>query len=161
MNTRTRNLALAGGALFIVVLLVAGRSQSVADPRTETSSLPDAPLASPLAPLPTAVPSPFQTPVGPNGRDLDTYAVDISWLKGFPPDAAPGDEFDIWVAWDRAVVKRPNMQLLLEGVVLEKIAPPVTAPGPYVAIFLMTRKQSLDFLYAEKYGAISVTRPAG
>ena len=160
MNTRTRNLALGGSTLFIVVLLVAGRSQPVADPRSAASP-PDAVLASPTVPFPTGAPSPFETPVGPNGREMDTYAVDVSLLKGFPPDAAPRDVFDIWVAWDRSVVKRPNMQLLLEGVVLEKIAPPVTEHGPYVAIFLMTRKQSLDFLYAEKYGALSVTRPAG
>ena len=145
----------------MVVLLVAGRGRPVADPRAGTSPLPDVPLVSPTAPPPTEVPSPFRTPVGPNGRDMDTYAVDISWLKGFPPDAAPGDVFDIWVSWDRSVMKRPNMQLLLEGVMLEKIAPPVTPQGPYVAILLMTRKQSEDFLYGREYGSLSVTRPAG
>lgn len=145
----------------MVVLLVAGRGRTVADPRPGTSSLPDAPLVSPTAPSLTEAATPFHTPGGRNGRDMDTYAVDISWLKGFPPDAAPGDVFDIWVAWERSVVKGPNMQILLEGVVLEKIAPPVTAQGPYVAILLMTRKQSMDFLYGREYGALSVTRPAG
>jgi len=82
-------------------------------------------------------------------------------LNGFPPDAAPGDTFDIWVAWDGEVVKGPNVQILLKDVGLEKIAPPVTAEGPYVAYLIVTRAEARDLLYGTKYGALSVTQPAG
>jgi hypothetical protein len=82
-------------------------------------------------------------------------------LNGFPPDAAPGDIFDIWVAWDREVVKGPNVQLLLKDVDLEEIAPPVTPEGPYVAYLIVTRAEARDLLYGTKYGALSVTQPAG
>lgn len=68
--------------------------------------------------------------------------------------------FEVWVAWNPPIVKEPNIQLLLKGVTLDKIAPPVTPEGPYVALLLMSRADAREFLYATRYGALSVTQPA-
>ena len=153
MNARTKNLLLAiSGMLVVSALFLRGPAAADRSLRKVASD----PGGSPTWITSSAAPTPATSPP-PVGRDVPTYAVDISTLSGFPPDAEPGDLFDIWVAWDRRIVKGPNIQLLLEGVELERIAPPVTAQGPYVALFIVTRGQARDLLYGERYGALSVT----
>ena len=153
MNARTKNLLLAMAGMLVVSALFL-RGPTAAD-QSLGKVAPD-PVGSPSWIGPSAAPSPA-TPLRPAERNVHTYAVDISTLSGFPPDAERGDRFDIWVAWDQRVVKGPNIQLLLEGVELEKVAPPVTPEGPYVALFIVTRGQARDLLYGERYGALSVT----
>jgi hypothetical protein len=156
MNTRTRNLAAAGVAALVVALFLF-RPQTP-DDRGVAVSLPE-PAASRTEPAVIAPPSPVPSPAGVS-REMVTHALDVSRLNGFPPDASPGDVFDIWVAWNPPVAKGPNVQLLLKGVALEKVAPPVTPDGPYVAFLLVNRSQARDLLYGTKYGLLSVTQPA-
>ena len=156
MNTRTRNLALSGIVALVVVLFLfrtqpsSGQDPAAAIPHPTSSARPAA-----TAP-PSPVPSGLRTSEG-----MVAHALDVARLNGFPPDAAPGDVFDVWVSWNPPVMKGPNVQLLLRGVTLEKIAPPVTPEGPYVAFLLVTRSQARDLLYGTKYGLLSVTQPAG
>ena len=155
MNPRTKRLLLTLTGVLVATALFLG-FPAPAD-RLPTQSPVGHSVSPPLAA--TISPTPDAAALSPAERGMHTYAVDISWLMGFPPDAQPGDVFDIWVAWDQRVVKGPNIQLLLKEVVLEKIAPPVTPAGPYVAFLFMTREQSRDFLYGKEYGSLSVTRP--
>ena len=153
MNARTKNLLLVvTGALVLAALLLRAPAGAVPSP-SEASVGAEIPST-----LPSTTPSTDITPFRPAARDVSTYAIDIATLSGFPPDARPGDLFDIWVAWDRRIVKGPNVQLLLGAVELEKISPPVTPDGPYAALFIVTRRQARDLVYGERYGVLSVTR---
>lgn len=153
-----RNLAIAGFGVIILFTLVAKSDPVPARQLARPAAL--TPSSSPTAPKPVSQATTTASFTSPT-RSLYTHAVEVSWLNGFPPDAAPGDVFDIWVAWNRAVAKGPNIQLLLQDVTLEKIAPPVTPDGPYVAYLIVTRAEARDLLYGTKYGALSVTQPAG
>lgn len=155
MNARTRNLVILSSA-GIGLLFLFWR--------------PQAPLGHPSdasihSPPPPSSPTELMSPQGgaPSMRRapaMVTHAVEVSRLHGFPPDASPGDVFEVWVAWNPPIVKGPNIQLLLNGVTLDRIAPPVTPEGPYVAFLLMPRRDAREFLYATRYGALSVTQPA-
>lgn len=160
MNTRTRNLTVATGGVFLALLLMLGKAQPASVPRAAPPH-GIGPTTTPVPPAPPGEPGVGGSQAERARRGTHTYAVDVSWLKGFPPDASPGDVFHIWVAWDRSVIEGPNIQLLLTNVELEKVAPPVTPQGPYVAFLFMSRQQARDFLYGKEYGSLSVTQPAG
>jgi hypothetical protein len=86
-----------------------------------------------------------------------SYAVALPELRGLSPDAAPGTRLELWVAWEPPVTKRPQFRLLLRGAVLERLVPPVTAQGPTTALLLVPEERIGDLLYADQWGALSVT----
>lgn len=92
-----------------------------------------------------------------SGADLLTYAVDTRELSGLPPNAPPGTSLQLWVLWRPPAVHRPRLELLLDGVTLERILPPLTSEDPHVALMLVTKKQAADLIYADRYGDLSVT----
>ena len=153
MNPFAKSLAISVSVGAVLTALV-WRAQTAPTYRPAP-----APVAEPSAGLPTETVPPVSTADAPLSGNLVTHAIDIARLDGFPPDAAPGDVFDIWVAWNPPVVKGPNIQLLLKDVGLEKIAPAVTRGGPNVAFLLLPRADARELLYASRYGVLSVTQP--
>lgn len=149
MSDRSKRLALAAGALLVVVIaawtVVPAEERSVAARR-------DAPSLSPSPPLRDG--GRFSPQRAPETR---AYAIALSELQGLPSDAPRGLRLDIWVAWDPPITKRPRIERLLTGVELERIIPPVTADGPASAILRVNVSDIPNLLYADRYGAMSVT----
>lgn len=159
MSPRARKVTVAAAATLFVVPLLWRPQATPLDPVHREAAHPTSSHAAPPAPAP--IPRTSPSAGARASSELVMHAVEISRLDGFPPDASAGDVFDVWVAWNPPIVKGPNVQLLLKAVALEKIAPPVTPEGPYVAFLLMSRREAREFLYATRYGALSVTVPAG
>jgi hypothetical protein len=155
----------------LVVVLVAGVAavflvlRPSAPAGSPASLLHPAPITSPTAePGQSGSPIAGVSPEAPaaTGPHLTSYAVATADLAGLPPDAGPGTVLDLWVSWEPPLVEpsEVGVQSLLRGAILEKIVPPVTAQGPYVAKLLVSRAQVADLLNADRYGALSVTLPA-
>jgi hypothetical protein len=89
--------------------------------------------------------------------DVRSYAVAVPELGGLAPDAPPGTHLDLWVAWEPPVTKRPQFRLLIRGVVLDRIVPPVTPDGPTTALLLVRAARIPDLLYADRWGQLNVT----
>ncbi|HYI44842.1 MAG TPA: hypothetical protein VE174_05185 [Actinomycetota bacterium] len=90
-----------------------------------------------------------------DGREI--YAITLSDLPGLTPDSAPGTRVNLWVTWEPPVTRRPKVQLLLEGVTLERISPPLTVNGPFVANLLVSRKGLPDLLWADRFGKLNAS----
>ena len=117
------------------------------------------------APFTYATPSTIPTPVvsgppsgttPPEGTTRE-YAVEVSDLLGLPPDIPPGKVMEIWVAWDPAVAKGPQIQRLLKTVTLERFVEPVTMDGPRVAVLSVPRERIGDLMYGDLFGSLAVT----
>ena len=105
-------------------------------------------------PTPTVSGSPIASP--PKGATRE-YAVELSSLLGLPPDVQPGQVLEIWVAWDPAVAKGPQIQRLLKVVTLERFVEPVTMDGPRVAVLSVPRDRIGDLMYGDIFGSLTVT----
>ena len=154
MSRRFRSIAFVGVALAAMILLLI----SVVA-RTDGSS------RTTIAPGPTAsrtpserVPAPGKAPPGSqtHGHSMRSYAIAAAELDGLPLDAAPGTVMDVWASWDPPLTKRPQVQPLIRDVVLERIAPPVSPDGPYVAVLLVSDRRVVDLIYGDRYGSLSV-----
>lgn len=110
--------------------------------------------------LPTAIPT---TPPGAATKVASSvgYSIDISEIAGLADSTPPGTVVDIWVTWDPPLTKVPKLQRLLGGVVVERIAPPVTPQGPHVAMLSIAAKHADDLLWADRYGSLSATTTQG
>jgi hypothetical protein len=86
-----------------------------------------------------------------------SYAIATSELGGLPPDPQPGARLDLWVTWSPPVVPEIRVQKLISGIVLEKVAPPVTPSGPAAAVFLVPVRDMSDLLWADRFGELSVS----
>ena len=164
MSRRVLNLGIAVG---IFVLVVVG-SQLL--PPADSSGAPSARPAPTSSPPPAVVPTPsVVSQPSPAGRvgvtgvsatepqtDARTYALTVSELRGLPPNASPGTELELWVAWDPPVTKEPRFQLLVRRVILEKIVPGVTAEAPATALLRIKKSEVPDVLYGDRYGSFSV-----
>jgi hypothetical protein len=117
------------------------------DPVTTTNSGPGAGAqASPAAPL-----------AAPDERR--SYAIGLHELDGLPQDTVPGTMIDLWAAWDPPITPEPRFQRLMRSVIVEDIQSPVVPEGPVTVILSVPTHRIPDLLYADRYGAISVTLP--
>lgn len=120
-----------------------------------SSSAPAAGLASQVGIVSPA-------PASPTGAARDTtptrdYAIAVAKLRGLPPDAEVGTRLELWVTWDRPLTRKPRLQRLVPEATLVRIAPPVTPEGPAAAVLRVPTGRISDLLYADGYGALSVT----
>ena len=152
MTTPTRKLAVfgvvAGALIFVGWDVFAGlSSQGPAAEKPSTASAP-----TPVASVPTT--EPIDAPARVN-QDRVSYAIAVAELAGLSPTSAPGTLLELWVTWDPPITKRPKLQKLLDDVVLDEIAPPVTPEGPQVALLSVARNQLDELLWADRYGSLS------
>jgi len=151
----------AGSAgIVLIALSVFFGSTSSADPQPDWDQPTDPATTaggavSPAPPYaaPAPVTTPTSLPVEPSRR---SYAIALPDLKGLPPDAVPGTQMELWVAWEPPLTRRPRIQRLFPSVVLEKIAPPAIEGGPAVAILSVESSDVSDLLWGDRYGALSV-----
>jgi hypothetical protein len=123
------------------------------------TSSPSTTAASPRAD-PTAAAS--DTPPGAPARaDVVSYAVALEDLPGLSPDAPPGTRMQLWVAWEPPIVRRPRLDLLLRGVILEKVVPPLSPRGRGTALLLLRPADVPDLLYADRWGSLSAVAEGG
>ena len=106
-------------------------------------------------PLVTGTPTPTEAPA------LREYALAISELHGLPPDVQPGQQLELWVAWDPEFSEGPQIQRLLKTVTLTRFVEPVTADGPRVVILSVPEKRVGDLMYGDRFGSLSVTLGTG
>ena len=152
MTTTYRKLALFAAAALVLIYvgwdMLAGISASPASPSIEPLATPPA-SASPVAPTALATPDPA---VASSRR---SYALALADLPGLSPTTPPGTRLQIWGGWEPPLVKEPAVRKLLDDVILEEIAPPVTPEGPYVAILSIEPKQLKLLVYGDRYLSLS------
>lgn len=153
-------MASAAGAVVAVgaAQLLFGSSP----PTGWAAASPDGALTSPaptsvVTTSPVVIPSPTTT----TAPALREYALAVSELHGLPPDVQPGQQLELWVAWDREFSEGPQIQRLLKVATLARFVEPVTADGPRVAILSVPVKSVGDLMYGDLYGQISVTMSGG
>ena len=95
----------------------------------------------------------------PSTEELVSYAIATAELQGLPPDLPPGSTVDLWVTWQPPVTKRAKVRPLLEGVRLEKIAPPLLPDGPQAAILAVPAERISDLIWGDRFGALTVVVP--
>jgi len=172
MPRKPLNLLAVAGAVAVLMVAVpavtsSGTSGDVHPSGTEPSvgletvdAIDDAASVAPASSVsPQAVPAPVR-PAAPSAG-VRTYAISVPSLRGFPPDASPGSEFELWVAWEPPLTERPKIQLLVKRIVLKELIPPVTPEGPTVAVFALAVEALPDVLYADRYGRMSVAEVLG
>lgn len=153
MTTTTRKLALFGGVAAVLIFLGWDVFAGITSPAPAAKEPPAVNAPSPVASVPTVEPSvEDSTEIAQNNV---TYAIAVAELAGLSPNATPGTTLQLWVTWDPPVTKRPRLQKLLDGVVLDEIAPPVTPDGPHVALLSVARSQLDELLWADRYGSLS------
>jgi hypothetical protein len=156
MNRRTSYVAVSVAAAIVFVIMTLRGGSSI--PSSVAAQPPES-LKGTLAPMPAPSVDTSADDVGSSKKKV-SHAIDVLRLAGLPTDAQPGDLFDVWVTWGPPIAKGPNLQLLVAGVELERIAEPVTVEGPSVAVLTVSRRDAADLLYGTRYGALSVTQPA-
>lgn len=153
MTTTTRKLVLFGGVAAVLIFVGWDVLGGIGSPAPATAEPEAVQVPSPVASVPTVEPSADQAAAIPQNEV--SYAIAVAELAGLSPNATPGTVLQLWVTWDPPITKRPRLQKLLDGVVLDEIAPPVTADGPHVALLSVTRNQLDDLLWADRYGSLS------
>ena len=154
------NLLVATGTAAVIGLVAArtvfpSATPSVSASTTQTaieSQIYDEPVPSPSATYGYATAG--------KDRHLE-YAVGLHELRGLPLDAAPGTALELWVAWDDAYAKGPQVQKLVRSVTLSRFIEPVTPEGPIVAVLSVPEKALRAVMYGDLYGSFSVAKPAG
>jgi hypothetical protein len=157
VNRRLKSVAPPLAVALLAFLLaglfvrgVGGQGVSASGP----SPSADVALSSPSVPSVTVVQA--SAPADGTGTTR-SYAIATSELAGLPPDAQPGARLDLWVTWSPPVVPEIRVQKLIPGIVLEKVAPPVTPSGSAAAVFLVPVKDMSDLLWADRFGELSVS----
>lgn len=170
MNRRTKNLALAAGAVvalgFVAMNLLMAPAASVGvDPSVVAPSASDHTPGVPAAAgevdvsagaLQTPAPSPVAD-AAPAGRR--SYAIGLQDLDGLPPDAAPGQALELWVTWEPPVTRGPRLQKLIGDVLLERIIPGAVPEAPVTVLLSVPAGRVGDLIYADGFGRLSVTLP--
>jgi len=157
MNRRFKSFApaIAVALLAFLVATVLGRGMPEPDAPVSDQTV----TVNPSSQSPSSPPAAIIEPSAPtvNGEPTRAYAIATSDLAGLPPDPQPGARLDIWVTWSPPVVSEVRIQKLIPGLVLEKVAPPVTPSGSAAAVFLVPVKNMSDLLWADRFGELSVT----
>lgn len=153
MTTTTRKLAIFAVAAGVMIFVGWDAFAGISSPAPVSGEPPALNTPSPGASVPVVEP-PAETPARV-AQDRVSYAIAVAELAGLSPTATPGTVLQLWVTWDPPVTKRPQLQKLLDGVVLDEIAPPVTPEGPHVALLSVARSQLDELLWADRYGSLS------
>ena len=171
MTQRTKNLAIAGGA--VAMLGVIGVNVLV----TPAAPSPPAPLAGArVSPGPEILPSPLASEVTgaagtaavspgipaagtPPAAARRSYAVGLHELQGLPPDAAPGTSFELWVTWEPPVTEEPRLARLIGDVLLERVIPGTVPEAPVTVLLSVPADRTSDLIYANTFGRLNVVLP--
>lgn len=161
MNSTHRRLVFVAAAAFVLLYVGWDLLGGISSPSTSTATVVQTPI-----PTLTATPFPVATvPVAPTEAPEQpgrvSYAVALNELSGLPPSTAPGAVLQLWAAWEPPITKRPEVQKILDDVILEKIVPPVTPEGPYAVILSIPRDQRDWMVYGDRYGTLSAVVVAG
>ncbi|HET7482593.1 MAG TPA: hypothetical protein VFK89_07020 [Actinomycetota bacterium] len=160
LTRKTLYVAGAGVIALAAIWNTMATGARVAPPAAEASpATSPPPAASPsvttgIAPAPTTSPSTVPSPSG------FTYAISLAEVTGLSPDVSPGTSIDVWVTWDPPITKRPKVQRLLEGAILDRIVPPVTEEGPPVAILRVSQRGVEQLIWGDRYGTLSAVARA-
>ena len=144
-----------------VVAAAAAKMVFPSSPRVLTAAGPDetdpALLVGPATPSPSPHDSITPATAGPR-RD---YAVGLHEIRGLPPDTARGTSLELWVAWDDAYTKRPQVQRLVRSVNLVRFIEPVTREGPVMAVLSVPESAIRAVMYGDLYGSFAAAIPTG
>jgi hypothetical protein len=188
MNARTRNLAIAGGAVVAIGFVgvntlvapptppaapesAAAPGSSVIDAGTGGASAtpPGAPVDGGIGTTPAitpgaavSLPSPEapEDAAAPAAVDRRSYAIGLQDLSGLPPDAAPGAPLELWVTWEPPVTREPRLEKLIGDVVLERTIPGAVPEAPVTVLLSVPADRVGDLIYADGYGRLSVVVPS-
>ncbi|MDQ4125020.1 MAG: hypothetical protein M3134_05405 [Actinomycetota bacterium] len=183
MSPRTKNLALAGGAVMVVGFVAVNTlvapaattpAPAVAEPALPAAaspaaaSTPDPGSSSILSSEPAGAASPAASPGAPDAllegaapatADRRSYAIGLQDLAGLPPDAAPGARLELWVTWEPPVTREPRLQKLIGDVVIERTIPGPVPEAPVTVLLSVPAARVGDLMYADGYGRLSVVVP--
>jgi hypothetical protein len=120
-------------------------------PRPARAATDPAPASSPLGAVPEDA-----IPLGRDGERV-AYSIELDEIAGLSSAADPGSIAELWVTWDRPLTRVPKLQPVVRDAMLAQISPPITADGPTVATFLVSRKNVERLLWADRYGSLSAT----
>ena len=174
MSSRLRNLGVAA----VVGILLASLGSSLLAPDEGGSATIVGPPSPPTSPQLHASPEVGATLVGSDSSpatvfasadpaavdpesDRREYAVALSELNGLPVDAAPGARMDVWVTWHPPVTNKPTVQRLIQGVVLERIIPPLTPDGPDGVLLSVAKSRLSALIFGDRFGELSVAMLPG
>lgn len=159
VDPKVRKLLAAGAAAavvgFVAVGMVAPDPTQRARGAAAGPSIPATPMRSEPAPSSALMAAADDA----RAAGLRTYALPVSELSGLRPDAQPGTELELWVAWDPPVTKGPRVQLLLRRVLLQGILAPPSRELPAMALIAIRARDTADLIYGDRYGTLSVTGP--
>lgn len=171
MTSKTRRLAFTAGFVVLFALTLwswfpgaAGNDGAASASATELTA-PESTASGTTTDLPDAAsttepPHEATFPVAPPpASNRQSYALGLHDIAGLAQDTPPGTLVDLWAAWDPPITKKPQFQLLIPSVVIEEIMPPFVPEGPVTVMLSVPAKKIGDLLYADRYGAISVTLP--
>lgn len=149
----TGALRRGGLLLFAVVAIGVIVWNVVPAPSTSPPESPQEPFQSPLpsnaVPLPDA-----SAAIGE--AETREYAIALDELAGFPVDVPAGTFVELWVAWDRPS-RSPKLQRLIPKAEFLRLVAPVTPTGPTAVVLRVPAHRIPDLLWADGYGALSVT----
>ena len=147
--SRTKRLALAGSVFLFVIYLGWDMFSGI------TGGAGATPMSPIVSASPVTAPSPAPSTPTPAGRA--GYWVDVAEISGLSPQTPVGTTIDLWVAWDPPLTKQPEIRHLLDGVVVQEIAPPISASDPTGVLLSIDRKDRDALLWADRYGSLSAT----
>jgi hypothetical protein len=78
-------------------------------------------------------------------------------VSGLPLDTPPGTRLELWVAWEPPVTRTAKLQLLIRDVVLEKVISGFPEGAPATILLSLRARDVDDMLWADRYGALSLT----
>lgn len=160
MNPRTKNLALAGGAVAVVGFIAVNTLMAPAAPLPGPAvggASPGGPATPSQMADPAAAASPSSTV--PTTTSRRSYAVGLQDLAGFPPDAAPGARLELWVTWEPPLTREPQLRKLAGDVVLERMIPGAVPEAPVTVLLSLPADKVSDLMYADTFGKLSVAIP--
>jgi hypothetical protein len=170
MTSRTRNLAFTAGAVLVVALLWwafleprdSSHAVSTVTPAADPSNEPVVTEATPnhddegeSAAGEALSSDPAGASVPTNG-ERRSYAIALHELQGLSADVAPGTQIELWVAWDPPITEEPDIRLLLEDVIIEKVIPPAVPEGSIDVVLSVPLRKISDLYYGDRYGNFHV-----
>ena len=163
MNTRSKNLALAGGAAALLGII--GVNVLLSPAAAPGAAVAPGPSVAASAPTPASIPSPGLSPGGtaissdPASATRRTYAIGMNELRGLPPDAEAGTAFELWVTWEPPVTQEVRLDRLIGDVVLERVIPGSVPEAPVTALLSVPVERTGDLIYADTFGKLNVVLP--
>ena len=163
MTSKTRRLAFTAGFVVLFALTLwswfPGGDAQANKPDSAAGTKPTGIPLSPAPELSDSSPEAAAPTTSQLESDRQSYALGLHDIAGLAQDTAAGTVVDLWVAWDPPITKKPQFQRLIPSVVIEEIMPPFVPEGPVTVMLSVPAKKIGDLLYADRYGAISISTP--